>query len=151
MANFISNFTGSQIDAAVGMAHEHPNKALLDAVPLEGFVGDVLTKTEDGAVWAPSGGSGGQGLKAQGGRTETSYTVQAGKYLDIQIGFPSAYITPPGIVTVCFETASTAAKMGLMTCAVLTDTVTRYGFTVRVYNADTSNRVPYIRWMAIGV
>lgn len=152
MANYVSTHTGNQIDQAVDMAHEHSNKAILDGISESGYVGEVLTKTESGAIWAPSGGSGGQGLKAQGGRTETSYNIAAGKYIDVQIGFPTEYLTPPAGVMVCMESASTSGKLALVECAVLRDSITKYGFTVRVYNGDSiAHGSQYIRWIAFGV
>ena len=50
---------------------------------------------------------------------------------------------------VCFETESTAGAFGKCVAAV-TGTPTTTGFTMRLYNGDTSTRAPRAVWMAVG-
>ena len=151
MANYISTHTGAQMDAAIDKAHSHPNKALLDTIPTAAPNGWVLTKSGNQAVWAqPQGSGGGSSYNIQGGRTSDAVTIPSGKYIDVKITFPTAYQSVP-FVSVCFETSSTAGNFGRCCCAVLSDSVTKTGFTVRCYNGDSSNRGPYVRWMAYGI
>ena len=75
-------------------------------------------------------------------------SVDSGKYVDVPITFPRAFHSAP-IVVVGFETESSAGSFGRCTAAV-TGTVTASGFTVRIFNGDTTTRVPRVSWIAAG-
>ena len=75
-------------------------------------------------------------------------SVDSSKYVDVPITFPRAFHSAP-IVVVGFETESTAGSFGRCSVAV-TGTVTATGFTVRIYNGDTTDRVPRVSWIAAG-
>ena len=75
-------------------------------------------------------------------------TVSHGGYKDVSVTFPKAFYAAP-IVVVSFETESTAGSFGRCAVAV-TGTVTATGFTARIYNGDTTDRVPRVSWIAVG-
>ena len=75
-------------------------------------------------------------------------SVDSSKYVDVPITFPRTFHSAP-IVAVGFETESTAGSFGR--CSVAgTGTVTAAGFTVRIFNGDTTARVPRVSWIAVG-
>lgn len=78
----------------------------------------------------------------------TAADIAGGSYRDVSVTFPNAFQTAP-VVTVCFETESTAGAFGKCVAAV-TGTPTTTGFTMRLYNGDTSTRAPRAVWMAVG-
>lgn len=65
---------------------------------------------------------------------------------DVTITFTSTFNSAPTVVA-CLVSSSTGYGMGRLTCAV--HSVTTTGFKVRVFNADTTARSPYIQWIAI--
>lgn len=71
--------------------------------------------------------------------------VSANSYKDIPVTFDKAFDAVPSVV-VCLNSNSTSPKMGLVTAAVLSRSTT--GFVVRVFNADTSTRTPFVDWVA---
>lgn len=75
-------------------------------------------------------------------------TVSHGGYKDVSVTFPKAFYAAP-IVVVSFETESTAGSFGRCAVAV-TGAVTATGFTARIYNGDTTDRVPRVSWIAAG-
>ena len=83
----------------------------------------------------------------QCGRTAAT-TVSNGGYADVSVTFPKAFYAAP-VVVVGLETESTAGAFGKCTVAV-TGTVTTTGFTARIFNGDTTNRVPRVSWIAAG-
>lgn len=83
----------------------------------------------------------------QCGRT-SSTTVSHGGYADVSVTFPKEFYAAP-VVVVGFETESTAGAFGKCTVAV-TGTVTTTGFTARIFNGDTTNRMPRVSWIAVG-
>ena len=82
----------------------------------------------------------------QCGRITTLGEVSSNNKKDVTVTFAKAFSKTPNVVA-CFESSSTAYGFGRMTCGVLSVSTT--GFTVRVFNADTSPRSPYIQWIAI--
>lgn len=74
--------------------------------------------------------------------------VAAGSYADVSVTFEEAFQAAP-IVTVCFETDSGAGAFGGCVAAVY-GTPTATGFTARLYNSDTTKRVPRAVWTAVG-
>ena len=82
----------------------------------------------------------------QCGRITTLGEVSSNNKKDVTVTFAKAFSKVPN-VTACLESSSTAYGFGRMTCGVLSVSTT--GFTVRVFNADTSARSPYIQWIAI--
>ena len=89
--------------------------------------------------------SGGRGRAV---RAYSGTSVDSSKYVDVPITFPRAFHSAP-IVVVGFETESTAGSFGRCSVAV-TGTVTAAGFTVRIFNGDTTARVPRVSWIAVG-
>ena len=79
--------------------------------------------------------------------TMDSHTIPAGGYVDIAVTFASAYSAAPNVV-VCFRSNSTAGAFGDCSCAVYTISAT--GFTIRAFNAGSTDRKPGYRWIAIG-
>lgn len=74
-------------------------------------------------------------------------SVAAGTYADTQVTFNQAFKSLP-VVVACFISASTAASFGNCTLSVLGRSTS--GFTVRIFNNDSSAREPDIAWIAIG-
>ena len=85
-------------------------------------------------------------LDMQCGRITTLGEVSSNNRKDVTVTFAKPFSKTPNVVA-CFESSSTAYGMGSLSCAVLSISTT--GFTVRVFNADTSGRSPYIQWIAI--
>ena len=71
--------------------------------------------------------------------------VSGGSYKDLTVTFDKAFSAVPSVV-VCLNSNSISPNMGLVTAAVLSRSTT--GFSVRVFNADSSGRSPYIDWVA---
>lgn len=65
---------------------------------------------------------------------------------DTTVTFNRTFSEPPNVVA-CLESSSTGYGMGRISVSVLS--ITKTGCKVRVYNADTSTRSPYIQWIAI--
>lgn len=80
------------------------------------------------------------------GRVTNLGEVSSNSTKDATITFSNTFSEAPKVVA-SIESSSTAYGMGRLTCAVLSVSTT--GFTVRVFNADTSARSPYIQWIAI--
>lgn len=78
----------------------------------------------------------------------TAQTIAASSYVDVDVAFPEEFQSAP-IVTVCFETESSAAAFGRCV-AVVYGNPTTTGFTARLYNSDTSGRSPRLVWTAVG-
>ena len=74
--------------------------------------------------------------------------VSSGSYADVSVTFPKAFQSVP-VVVVGFKSESTAGTFGRCSVAV-TGTVTAAGFTVRIFNGDTTARVPRVSWIAVG-
>lgn len=79
----------------------------------------------------------------------SGFDTSGGSYKDVSVTFTRPFKTKP-IVTVGFETGSGAASFGHCCCAVLNDSRTLNGFTIRFYNGDTVLRSPSVTWIAIG-
>lgn len=71
--------------------------------------------------------------------------VSANSYKDVSVSFHHAFEAVPSVV-VCLNSNSTSPKIGLVTAAVQSRTKT--GFKVRVFNADTTTRTPWVDWIA---
>ena len=71
--------------------------------------------------------------------------IAANSYKDISVTFDKAFDALPSVV-VCLNSNSTSPNMGYVTAAVLSRSTT--GFVVRVFNADTSTRTPWVDWVA---
>lgn len=74
-------------------------------------------------------------------------TVTAGSYADITVSFGTTLDTAPTVVA-CFQSVSTAGAFGKCTLAV--HSITTTGCKIRIFNGDTANRAPDLRWIAIG-
>lgn len=83
----------------------------------------------------------------QAGQT-SSATVNSGATADIQVTFPSPFAEAP-VVVVGFSTESAAGGFGRCSCAVV-GAPSAEGFTLRIYNGDTSGRAPRVTWIAVG-
>ena len=79
--------------------------------------------------------------------TITGSSVSAGSYTDYSPTFSKTFHNAP-IVVACFQSTSTAGAFGKCMLGVVSTTTS--GFTVRVFNGDTSGRGPNINWIAIG-
>ena len=75
----------------------------------------------------------------------TGVNVAANTYKDYDVTFDSAFTENP-IIVVSFMSASTSANMGYLT--VSAHSISTEGFTVRIFNRDTSSRSPYVYWIA---
>lgn len=78
---------------------------------------------------------------------ETGVSVAAGSYKDIVVTFATPYANAPNVVA-SFQSVSTASNFGHCTLSV--HTISTTGFSIRIFNADTSNRAPDIQWIAVG-
>lgn len=73
--------------------------------------------------------------------------VEAGSYVDQSIPFNKEFSAIPNVV-VSLMGRSTSGRTGSVSCAVLSGTITKTGFTVRLWNADTTDRNPGVTWIA---
>ena len=104
------------------------------------------TLSEALGISSSSGGSSGSGATEYASGTITGSSVTAGSYLDYSVTFANAFSTTPTVVA-CFQSTSVAGAFGRCTLGIVSTTTT--GFTVRVFNGDTSGRAPNINWIAI--
>ena len=79
------------------------------------------------------------------GRETSLGTVNSNSYKDVSISFNKTFQSVPNVVA-CFE--STAGSYGFGRLSLGVHSVTTTGFKVRVFNADTGGRSPYIQWIA---
>lgn len=82
------------------------------------------------------------------GTTSGGITVSAGSYKDYAISWSALSSTPT--VVVGFSTTSTAGAFGKCCVAVKSDSITKTGCTIRIFNGDSTGRNPNISWVAIG-
>ena len=80
------------------------------------------------------------------GRDTSLGTVNSNSYKDVSISFNKTFQNVPNVVA-CFE--STAGSYGFGRLSLGVNSVTKTGFKVRVFNADTGSRSPNIYWIAI--
>lgn len=76
----------------------------------------------------------------------TVSNVASHSYADYQVTFSKAFSSAP-IVVVGMMTASTGYGTGSV--SVSAHTITKNGFTARVFNNDSTARSPYIHWIAM--
>lgn len=67
---------------------------------------------------------------------------------DVDVTFNKTFTKIP-IITCTLVSNSTGVGIGSVSCVVLESSISTTGFTIRVYNNDTSNRTPRINWMAV--
>lgn len=84
-----------------------------------------------------------------GGRTE-QISVPANGYVDIGINWGVTFKQLPQ-VAICLESDSTSGAFGEVVATIYPGTVGLTGCTARVFNAGSTARQPYIRWIAYGV
>ena len=80
------------------------------------------------------------------GRITDLGEVSSNSTKDATVTFNRTFSEPPNVV-VCLESSSTAYGFGRVMCGV--HSITTTGCKVRVFNADTGGRSPYIQWIAI--
>ena len=97
-------------------------------------------------------------IYAYGGIADFGNSVQKGviacstaanSYSDFSVTFPVEFTETP-LVMCTIESWSTSAKIGTVTATISGGTIKTTGFSVRLYNADSSKREPTVRWLAIG-
>ena len=84
-----------------------------------------------------------------GGRT-AQISVPANGYVDISISWGVTFKQLPQ-VAICLESDSTSGAFGEVVATIYPGTVGLTGCTARVFNAGSTARQPYIRWIAYGV
>lgn len=107
----------------------------------------TLSTTLSEALGISSGGasSGSTSTMVEAG-TITGSSVPANSYKDYNVTFNKSFSSAP-IVTASFQSTSTAGAFGNCTLGIVSTTAT--GFTVRVFNGDSSGRAPNINWIAV--
>ena len=75
-------------------------------------------------------------------------SVTAGSYKDYNVTFNKVFSVIPKVVA-SFQSTSTAGAFGRCTLGIVSTSTT--GFTVRVFNGDSSGRGPNIDWVAVAV
>lgn len=86
------------------------------------------------------------GQAMQSGFVETTGAVSANSYKDYSVTFSPAFSAAPNVV-VGFSNSTTAGGFGNCSCGVASVTTT--GCTLRIWNADSSNRSPSLYWIAM--
>ena len=74
--------------------------------------------------------------------------VSSGSYADVSVTFPKAFQSVP-VVVVGFKSESTAGTFGRC-CVSVKGLPTTTGFTARIFNGDSSGRMPAVTWIAAG-
>lgn len=84
-------------------------------------------------------------------RIQAAYTdnisVNANSYKDVQVKFLKKFLSPPAVIA-SLRTFSDSPAYGNISVAC--NNITTQGFTMRVYNDNTSGRQPSFCWVAIG-
>lgn len=78
----------------------------------------------------------------------TGGSVSPGEHEDWEVTFDEAFSSTPYVV-VGFITNATDGAFGKCSCAAVLSSVSKTGFTLRVYNGDTSSRSPKCNWFAV--
>ena len=76
-------------------------------------------------------------------------SIASGAYADWDVVFTKPFTAKPN-VTVGFMTNAEQGNFGRCWCAVLMRSLTKTGFTLRVYNGDAQGRSPRCNWVAVG-
>ena len=76
-------------------------------------------------------------------------SIASGAYADWEVVFAKPFTAKPN-VTVGFMTNADQGNFGRCCCAVLMRSLTKTGFTLRVYNGDAQSRSPRCNWVAVG-
>lgn len=76
-------------------------------------------------------------------------SIASGAYADWDVVFTKPFTAKPN-VTVGFMTNAEQGNFGRCCCAVLMRSLTKTGFTLRVYNGDAQGRSPRCNWVAVG-
>ena len=106
----------------------------------------ALSTTLAEALGISSGAPGSAASYAFESGTITGSSVSAGGTKDYEVTFSKSFSSVP-IVVACFQSTSTAGAFGKCTLGVVSTSTT--GFTVRVFNGDSSGRGPNINWIAV--
>lgn len=72
-------------------------------------------------------------------------TIPANSYKDYSLTFPKPFATTPTVVA-CLNTVSTGPGVGRLSVSTMNQSPT--SVTIRIYNADTSDRGPGVSWVA---
>ncbi len=72
--------------------------------------------------------------------------ISANSYKDIQVKFPKPFATDPNVLASIWGTSESPAYGNINFSY---DDISRTGFTMRIYNDNTSGRTPRFRWVAI--
>lgn len=97
---------------------------------------------------APADHTHGDSFEIQTGLVVGDENVAGGSYKDYPVTFNREFSVIPNVV-VGFESSSTAGNFGRCSCAVLLNSATTTGFTIRFFNGDSSNRNPCFNWIAV--
>lgn len=77
----------------------------------------------------------------------TGGSVSAGASKDWEVTFDKAFASTPYVV-VGFVTNADQGAFGKCCCAAVLSSISTTGFTVRIYNGDSSGRSPKCHWIA---
>ena len=72
--------------------------------------------------------------------------VNANSYKDVPVTFNRTFSSSPFVV-VSLVSSSTAPTMGRLSVSAIN--ITKTGFTLRIFNSDSSGRSPYANWIAM--
>ena len=109
-------------------------------------LGNLSTTLAEALGVSSSASSGSASATTIESGTITGSSVSANSYKDYEVTFNKSFSSAP-IVVACFQSTSTAGAFGNCTLGVVSATTT--GFTVRVFNGDSSGRAPNINWIAV--
>lgn len=96
------------------------------------------------------GGIADWGGSVQSGITDEGLYVKKDGYLDVEVTFPTAFVSVP-VVMLTVYSESVAAEFGSFQVAVVPTTLSATGFTMRLFNNTGAGRYPYVRWLAIAI
>lgn len=134
----ISNASGEDYIAVGATAND---------VPI-GLYGSNVTLSRFGNLTLSGAALASGGLNNIRVGTTSSISVNASAYVDTSVTFSSAFSHVPFVICSILS-ESTGAGTGRMVASAINATKT--GFTIRLFNGDTSTRAPAVTWLAYAV
>ena len=77
-------------------------------------------------------------------------TLDAKSYLDMSITFEKPFKTVPTVVACLSRNITSTDRATNLEVVVLYQSVTKEGFTIRIYNNNQTKETPSVNWIAIG-
>lgn len=135
--------------AGIVLAYSDAKKGTVDLAARDA-VNALSSSLENGGVWNLPGQVATLGQMAHHIETGTTPVIDANanSYTDYNVLFEDHFEDAP-IVLATVASKSKSQNHGLLSVSVPYDTVTKYGFVLRIYNSHDALFQPRINWMAV--